>query len=95
MNLSSVLVYSSLKNIDRVIEALTELPGVEVHHYCRYSGRIVVIQEQEDTEQQVQSLQRIKALRHVVAAEMVYHYMEVGNGLTAMDADMQEPATWV
>ena len=87
MNLSSVLVYSSLKHIDAVIEALSAVPGVEVHHHCRYSGRIVVIQEHENTDKQIEGLEQIKALPHVIAAEMAYHYVDNAKDARAASAN--------
>lgn len=80
MNLSSVLVYSNPTYLDTVMEALALLPGVEVYHHCRATGRVVLIQEQVDSEQQINGLQDIKSVAHVMAAEMVYHYVEDGHG---------------
>lgn len=76
MNLSSILVYSAPTHIDTVNAALTSLPGLEVHYQCRDTGKMVVIQEHQDGVSEKDGLNNIKTLPHVLAAEMVYHYLE-------------------
>lgn len=76
MNLSSILVITSPPHLDATIESLSDIDGLQVH-YCDQAGsRIVVTQEAESSEKEVEGLQRIKSLPHVVLAEMVYHYCE-------------------
>ncbi len=55
---------------------LNELPGVEVHHVEHHTGRIVVVQEAESVDAEVAALSRIKSLKGVMLAEMVYHVFD-------------------
>jgi len=75
MNLSGILIVARLERLTAVIRALDALPGVEVHQVDEATGRIVVVQEAEDILAEIEGLKRIKALPHVVMAEMVYHYL--------------------
>ncbi len=75
MNLSGILVAARPEWLSRVVADLTALPGVEVHQVDEATGRIVVVQEAADIPAEIEGLKRIKALPHVVIAEMVYHYL--------------------
>ena len=79
MNLSSILVFTSPGNIEILHSSLCALPGIEVHHQCSDSGRLIVIQEAVDEKMEMDGLQRIKALPFVMAAEMFYHYVDDGS----------------
>jgi nitrate reductase NapD len=83
MNLSSILVFTSPNNLEVLQSSLCALPGIEVHHQCHDTGRLVVIQEAVDDETEMDGLRRIKALPHVMAAEMFYHYVDDGSELPA------------
>jgi nitrate reductase NapD len=76
MNVSGVLVVVPAADTAAAVEALGALPGVEVHHTHPETGRIVVTVEAETVPDEVEALQRIKALPGVVLAEMVYHNFE-------------------
>jgi nitrate reductase NapAB chaperone NapD len=78
MNLSSILVFTSPDNIQVLHNRLCALPGIEVHYQCHDTGRLVVIQEANDDEAEMDGLQRIKNLPHVMAAEMFYHLVDDG-----------------
>lgn len=100
MNLSSILVYSPPASMDSVNAMLTTLPGIEVHYQCPETGRMVVIQELPDSASETEGLNRIKTLPHVLAAELVYHYLdELADGQDAPDSgssstgSMSGPAT--
>lgn len=75
MNLSGILVVAKPEWVCEVVASLNDLSGVEVHQVDEASGRIVAVQEAEDINAEVAALRRIKALPHVVMAEMVYHYL--------------------
>ena len=75
MNLSGILVIANKDYLSDVIASLDALPGVEVHHVDEPSGRLVAVQEAEDINAEVDGLRQIKALPHIVMAEMVYHYI--------------------
>ena len=75
MNLSGILVVAKPEWVPEVMQSLRALEGIEVHQVDETGGRIVVVQEAEDINGEVDGLKRIKALPHVVLAEMVYHYI--------------------
>lgn len=76
VNLSGILVIVPVSAIAGTIEALRNLPGVDVHHTDAATGRIVVTLEAETVAAEVEGLKRIKALPRVILAEMVYHHFE-------------------
>jgi nitrate reductase NapD len=76
MNLSSILVFTSPENVEVLQNSLSVLPGIEVHHQCHDTGRLIVIQEALDDKTEMEGLRRIKALPKVMAAEMFYHYVD-------------------
>jgi len=75
VNLSGVLVVAKPEWLGQVVDALKILDGVEVHQVEADSGRIIVVQEASDIHAEIDGLKRIKALPHVIMAEMVYHYI--------------------
>lgn len=75
MNLSGIFVAAKPEWLASVVADLNALPGVEVHQVDEATGRIVVVQEAIDIPAEIEGLKRIKALPHVVVAEMVYHYL--------------------
>lgn len=74
MNLSGILVMTQPQWLEAVAEGLAALEGVEVHQKDPENGRIIVVQEAADINAEVEGLKRIKAVPHVMMAEMVYHY---------------------
>lgn len=75
MNLSGILVIAKPQWQADVVQALNGLEGVEVHQVDEAAGRIVAVQEAADIHAEIEGLKRIKAVPHVVMAEMVYHYI--------------------
>ena len=74
MNVSGILVVADLAHVDAVLAQLAALDGVEVDRYDRASGRIVVVQEAPDVGAEVAGFGRIRALPHVLSADLVCHY---------------------
>lgn len=75
MNISGILVVAKPEWQANVVGALGDLAGVEVHQVDEVSGRIIAVQEAEDIHAEIEGVKRIKALPHVVMADMVYHYI--------------------
>jgi nitrate reductase NapD len=75
VNLSGILVVARQGSQAQVVDALNALDGVEVHQVDEASGRIVAVQEAGDIHAEIEGVKRIKALPHVIMAEMVYHYL--------------------
>jgi len=76
MNISSILVTTSQTHFESTVVALTTIEGLQVHYLDEDSSRIIVTQEAENVSQEMEGLQRIKSLPHVVMAEMVMHVCE-------------------
>lgn len=76
MNLSSILIFTTPDSLPTLQTKLCALPGIEVHYQCHDSGRLIVIQESADDDAEMDGLRRIKALSQVLAAEMIYHYVD-------------------
>jgi nitrate reductase NapAB chaperone NapD len=76
VNVSGILVIVPTADTDATIGALAALPGVDVHHVDRTTGRIIVTQEAATVSDEVLGLKRIKALPRVILAEMVHHNFE-------------------
>ena len=75
MNLSGILVMAKPEWQAQVVEALNALEGVEVHQVDAATGRIVAVQEASDIHAEIEGVKRIKAVPHVIMAEMVYYYL--------------------
>lgn len=76
MNLSGIVVICQPPKLSAVAQALSELPGVEVHFEDRDQGKIIVVQEALSIAAEMNGLRRIKALPDVILADMLYHYFE-------------------
>lgn len=76
MNISGILVITPAEQLQSTIDNLNALPGVDVHHTDPETGRIVVTQEAGSVHAEVDGLKRIKALPHIILAEMVHHHFE-------------------
>jgi nitrate reductase NapD len=93
MNVSGILVVVPPGHMSTSIETLNRLEGVEVHYSDADGGRIVVTQEAENIAAEVEGLKRIKALPHVILAEMVYHCFESDSELMeGIPPEFSEPA---
>ena len=76
MNLSSILVVTLSEKIEQTINSLKSLPGIDVHHCDRATGRIVITQEADNITAEVDGLKHIKTMPYIILAEMVNHYFE-------------------
>ncbi|MEE9493519.1 MAG: chaperone NapD [Gammaproteobacteria bacterium] len=76
MNISGILVITTPKHTDSTIKHLQNLPGIDVHTVDSKTGRIIITQEAATIRAEVDGLKRIRALPHIVLAEMSYHNFE-------------------
>jgi nitrate reductase NapAB chaperone NapD len=79
MNISGIAVTTRPEWVEDVAQALAALDGVEVYRTDVASGKLVVIQEAPSVGDEVEGFKRIRALPHVVAADLVQHYFEDDN----------------
>lgn len=75
MNISSIVVQTLPKNLDRVIEDLKN-SGVCDYHMHDEKGRIIVTIEGKDVEEELKKLKVIEAIPHVASADMQMTYSE-------------------
>ena len=85
MNLSGILVVSTPAEIDKLIDNLNAMPGLEVHHVDRETSKLIVVQEAESIHDEVAGLKKIKKLPGIVLADMVYHYFAEDENLEQAD----------
>lgn len=76
MNLSGILVTADPAALPTVLASLAALPGIEVRDVDSAMGRIVVVQEAADVGAEVDGFTRIRALPHVINADLVCHYFD-------------------
>jgi nitrate reductase NapAB chaperone NapD len=76
VNLSGILVTADPAHLGTVVAALADLPGLEVRAHQAEQGRIVVVQEAPDVGAEVDGFLRIRALPHVLSADLVCHYFD-------------------
>ena len=76
MNISGILVITPPEELTNTCERLNALDGVDVHFVDQQTGRIVITQEAESIKAEVDGLKRIRALPHIILAEMSYHNFE-------------------
>jgi nitrate reductase NapD len=76
MNISGILVVTAPEHTGNVSEHLKSLTGIDVHYVDSATGRIVITQEAETINDEVDGLKRIRALPHIILAEMSYHNFE-------------------
>ena len=91
MNISGILVVVSPAECEASVSALNALPGVEVHHSDKGTGRIVVTQEAETVHEEIEGLKRIKGLPSVAMAEMVYHFIGEGTFSEGVPSEGENP----
>ena len=74
MNYSSVLINTLPEHQDAVIDSLTTSGLCEVH--LSEGGKIIIIIEGENTEEEITKLRKIEAIDNILSAEMIYSYVE-------------------
>ena len=76
-----------------MVDHLSGLDGIDVHHIEAATGRIVITQEAESISDEVDGLKRIRALPGIILAEMSYHNFEDDNELIdAIPAELDDDA---
>lgn len=75
MNISSVVVLTQPENTQKLIEELKKLENVDYHFHDEF-GRIIATIEAPEVSEEIATLKKIEALKHVISAEMSYAYAE-------------------
>jgi len=75
MNISSIVVQTTPKFLDEVVENLKNCEACDYHLHDE-KGRIIVTIEGEDVSEELGKLKVIEAISHVIAADMQMAYSE-------------------
>ena len=81
MNISGIIVTAMPEHVAEVAQSLSVLPGLQVSQTDAPSGKLVVVQEAASVGEEVEGFKRIRAVPHVIAADLVQHYFENDNEL--------------
>ena len=76
MNISGIVVTALPEHFAEVTQSLSALQGLVVFQADVASGKLVVVQEAASVGEEVEGFKRIRALPHVIAADLVQHYFE-------------------
>ena len=76
MNISGIMVTALPEHVAEVAQSLSALHGLEVFQADVASGKLVVVQEAGSVGEEVEGFKRIRAVTHVIAADLVQHYFE-------------------
>ena len=75
MNISSIVVQTTPKFLDEVVESLKNCEVCDYHLHDE-KGRIIITIEGEDVSEELGKLKVIEAIPHVIAADMQMAYSE-------------------
>ena len=75
MNISSIVVQTTPKFLDEVVQTLKESDVCD-YHFHDEKGRVIVTIEGEGVEEEIKKLTAIQEMPHVVAADMSFAYSE-------------------
>lgn len=84
MNISSVVVQTVPKFLDKVVESLKNSDACDYHMHDE-KGRIIITLEGEDVSEELKKMKVIEMIPHVVSAEMQMAYSE-----DELEANMQK-----
>ncbi len=84
MNISSVVVQTVPKFLDKVVESLKNSDACDYHIHDE-KGRIIITLEGEDVSEELKKMKVIEMIPHVISAEMQMAYSE-----DELDANMQK-----
>ena len=80
LTISSLLVQARAEDHGRLEEAISSLPGAEVHASTA-AGKIVVVIETPGDAELVRRIDRIGALPGVLSVNLVFHHSEPAQGV--------------
>ncbi len=75
MNISSIVVQTTPKFLDEVVESLKNCEVCDYHLHDE-KGRVIITIEGEDVSEELGKLKVIEAIPHVIAADMQMAYSE-------------------
>lgn len=75
MNISSIVVQTSPKYLDEVLENIKKCPECEYHLHDE-KGRIIITIEGNGVKEELEKLRVIEAIPHVISADMQMAYSE-------------------
>lgn len=75
MNISSIIVQTLPKHVDKVVESLKNCDVCDYHMHDE-KGRIIITIEGEGVQEELKKLKVIEAIPHVISADMQMAYSE-------------------
>lgn len=75
MNISSIVVFTTRKDLEEVIGQVKKVDFCEYHLHSD-EGKIIVTVEGESVSDEISALKKIQQIPGVLSAEMVYSYAE-------------------
>jgi len=75
MNVSSIVVQTTPKFLDEVVESLKNCEACDYHLHDE-KGRVIITIEGEDVSEEIGKLKIIEAIPHVITADMQMAYSE-------------------
>ena len=76
MNVSSIVVQAKSIYIDELVEFFTKCDFCDYHFHDKEKGKIILTVDGEGIEEEIGKFKKIKAVPHVVAADMMMAYSE-------------------
>lgn len=73
---SGILVLSRPADVSGCVQCLESLPGVEVHHLEKVTGRMIVVLETDSLEQQEEGFLKIQQLDRVLTVALVSYRID-------------------
>ena len=94
MTISSIIVQTTPKNVEKVVEMLKKSELCEYHLHDE-KGRIIITAEGENTGQEMEKLSKIQQLEGILSAEMHYSYNEDELDKMREDLEIAETPEWL
>ncbi len=76
MNYSGLLVASTPGTLKETLDALAQMPAVEVHQVQEEADRCIVVVEADSVNSEVELFKKISAIPSVIDVSLVVHHFE-------------------
>jgi len=76
MNVSSIVVQAMSEHIDGLVEHFKQADYCDYYMHDKQKGKIILVIEGENVEEEIEKLVKIQRTPHVMAADMMMTYQE-------------------
>ncbi len=94
MNISGIIVQTTPQYLSELVEILKHTEFCDYHLHDDI-GHIIVTVEGKDTGEEIEKLMKIKALEHVISAEMQFSYNEEEIELLQRNLETAKSPEWL